>query len=339
MIFQTPKHLFLLWLIPILIALYIYANITRKKQLKTFIAEKLLPILNPTNCPTKQIWKTILTIIAIISLIIALSRPAWNPHPSKLKNKGRDAVFVLDVSKSMLATDMVPNRLQYAKLLILDALENLQGDRVALILFAGDAKIACPLTRDYNFFKMTLKNAQPSSIKKGGTMIGDAIRVAVKKLFKNKNLKYRDLIFITDGEDHDSSPINAAAEAGEKGVRIITIGIGDEKNGQRIPTDNNSSSKYIKYNGQYVWSKLDSKTLRKMATVTNGQYFPVSTNTINFGEEYAKIIKNSIKQETEEKNITIYEEKFQIFITIAIILLIIELLIGTTTKRGKITNE
>ena len=279
MILQNIKMLNFLWLIPILAAVVAYAWQKRKSALRLFIDAGLLDKIPISVSLAKRFWKSAAVLTAMAFIVIGMARPAWNPKPETIERKGRDVVFLLDVSKSMLAEDLVPNRLERAKLAILDCLETLQGDRIGLVAFAGTAAVKCPLTLDYGFFRMMLNNISTNSIARGGTLIGDALRKVMTDVFDDQVKEFKDIILITDGEDHDSFPVDAAKDVGEKGVRLIAIGLGDENEGKRIPVTNADGVKtFLKYNGQEIWSRLDADTLRKMVNATpGGKYLNVAT--------------------------------------------------------------
>mgnify|MGYP001822315453 CR=1 FL=1 len=327
--------LLLLWLLPAVAALYAYAAWRRKRAMRVFIDEGILDRISISSNQAGRRVKAALAMIALAFLVVALARPAWNPKPRTVQRRGRDIIFVLDVSRSMIAEDLVPSRLGKAKFAIMDMVENLEGDRVALVVFAGSAVLKCPLTLDYGFFKLMLEDVDIYSVSRGGTMIGDAVRKALDEAFDDQEKKYKDLILITDGEDHDSFPVEAAEEAGRQGVRIIAIGLGDEDQGKRIPvTDEHGRTTFLKYDGQEVWSRLDAATLRKMANKTpGGRYLNVSTGTIDLGDVYRKLIAGEEKREIESKTIKLYEEKFQIFLGFAIFFLAAEMLVSDRRRK------
>jgi Ca-activated chloride channel family protein len=327
--------LLLLWLLPVVAALYLYSAWRRKRAMRLFIEEDLLDRISMSVNQAGRRIKAALVITGLAFLIVALARPAWNPKPRTVQRRGRDIVFVLDVSRSMIAEDLVPNRLGKAKYAIMDMVNRLEGDRVALVVFAGSAVLKCPLTLDYGFFKLMLDDVDTYSISRGGTMIGDAVRKALDEAFDDQEKKYKDLMLITDGEDHDSFPVEAAEEAGRRGVRIIAIGLGDEDQGKRIPvTDEAGRRSFLKYKGQEVWSRLDAATLRKMANKTpGGRYLNVSTGTIDLGEVYMKLIAGEEKREIESKTINLYEEKFQIFVAFALFFLAVEMLVSERRRK------
>lgn len=323
------EMLHLLWLAPALIAVFVYAASRRKQALAKFAGTGALDRIGLSVRPGARLRKAILSTAAVALIIVALARPAWNPTERNVSRRGRDVVFVLDVSRSMLAEDLPPSRLDRAKLAILDAIESLEGDRVALVAFAGAAAVKCPLTLDYGFFRMALEDISPDSVARGGTLIGDALRKTLSEVFDDKPSQFRDVILITDGEDHESFPIEAAAALGERGARLIAIGLGDEDAGKRIPTtDEAGRTTFLTYDGREVWSKLDASSLRKMASSTpGGRYLNVATGAFDLGEIYQQLIASADRRDLEERTIERYEEKFQIFLGAGFLLLCFESLI------------
>ena len=327
----------LLWFVPAILVLFVWAAYMRKRSLRRFVDAGILDRLVLSVNEARRWWKAVLVVLGFAFVVLALARPAWNPKPRTVERRGRDIVFVLDVSRSMLAEDLAPNRLERAKLAITDMIERLRGDRVALVVFAGSSVLKCPLTMDYGFFKLMLDDVDVMSVSRGGTMIGDAIRKALDDAFDDQEKKYKDIILITDGEDHDSFPVEAAEEAGERGVRIIAIGLGDEIQGKRIPSTGEGGARtFLTYKGQEVWSKLDAATLRKMVNQTpGGRYLNVATGTIDLGDVYTKLIAGEEKREIESKTVKLYEEKFQIFVSIAIALLLVEMVVGERRRIAR----
>ena len=326
-----------LWVLPVVFLLFLYGWSKKRKALEMFIEAGLLDRIHISADKSKKYFKAVLILLSLAFIIFALTRPSWNPKPEKIERKGRDIVFLLDVSKSMLAEDLVPNRLERAKLAISDCVDQLMGDRVALVAFAGTAAIKCPLTQDYGFFKMMLKSISTDSIARGGTMMGDSIRLLINDVFDDQAKEYKDIVLITDGEDHDSFPVEAAKKAGEKGMRLIAIGLGDENEGKRIPIINERGEKtFLKYNDKEVWSRLDADTLRKMVNVTpGGKYFNVATGTIDLGTVYRQLIAGAEKKELESETIKRYEEKFQIFLSIAFLFLCVEFVVSDRKRVGR----
>jgi Ca-activated chloride channel family protein len=331
---HSIEMLYLLWLLPLLLGLFLYSANRRKQLLQHFIHRGLQQKLVFVN-PVRRRWKAVLLLAGFGLLVISLARPAWNLEQTTITRTGRDVVFVLDVSRSMLAEDLAPNRLERAKLAIADVIDKLRGDRVGLLVFAGTAAVKCPLTLDYGFFRMMLDNVTTESISRGGTMIGDALRLVLDQMLDAQEKKYKDIVLITDGEDHESFPIEAAKAAAEKGVRLFIIGLGDENEGKRIPVvDASGRRTFMRYEGKEIWSRLDAETLREMALATPGsRYLNVATGTIDLGEVYMQLIGSAEKKEQEEETIEKYEEKFQVFLGICFLLLCIEALISER-RRG-----
>jgi len=334
--FADIQMFHLLWVLPVVLSLYIYAARRRRVAMRVFADIQMQKHINLSTSATRRRWKAAGVLAALLMLVAALVRPGWNPQPRKLERLGRDVIFVLDVSRSMLAEDLKPNRLERAKLAILDCIGRLQGDRVGLVAFAGTAAVKCPLTLDYGFFRMMLAQVDTTAIARGGTMIGDAVRTTLDKVFDDLDKKYKDIILITDGEDHDSFPVQAAEEAGNRGVRIIAIGLGDENEGRRVPiTDDSGRKTFLTYEGEEVWSKLDADTLREMANATpDGKYLNVSTGTIDLGDVYEKLVVGAEKKELESRTVTLYEEKFQIFLALALAVLCLEAVTGVRKRRS-----
>lgn len=332
---QQIQMLHLLWLLPVILACFLYAGSKRRKTLQVFANPDLLAQLNDAINPARRRWKLFAILLATAFIVLGLCRPAWNLKPQTLERRGRDVVFLLDVSRSMLAEDLKPNRLERAKLAIRDCIEKLQGDRVALVAFAGNAAVKCPLTLDYGFFRTMLESVSPQDIDRGGTMIGDALRLTMDQVFDKQTGKFKDIVLITDGEDHESFPEQAAEEIGKRDIRLLAIGLGDENQGRRIPyTDDAGNKTFLKYKGREVWSKLDADTLRKMVNATpGGKYFNVATGTIDLGNIYTRLIAGAEKKELEARTMQQYEEKFQIFLAVALMALCVETIISERKKK------
>jgi Ca-activated chloride channel family protein len=326
---HSVEMLYLFWLLPLFLGLFLYNAGRRRQLLARLVHTGLQPRLVSVN-PVRRRWKASLLLAGFAMLVLGLSRPAWNLQQTKVARTGRDVIFVLDVSRSMLAEDLAPNRLQRAKLAISDVIAKLQGDRVGLVVFAGNAAVKCPPTLNYGFFKMMLNSITADSISRGGTMIGDALRLVLDQMLDKQERKYRDIVLITDGEDHESFPVEAAKEAAARGVRLLIIGLGDEKEGERIPfTDASGRRTFMQYQGREVWSRLDANTLREMVQAAPGsRYLNVATGSIDLGEVYMQLIGSAEKKEFEEVTIERYDEKFQIFLGIGFLLLTIEALIS-----------
>jgi Ca-activated chloride channel family protein len=331
----NDRALWLLFAVPVvLIPVYVWCFWRKSRALKALASVEMLKKINISVSLKKQLFKALLLLSAFVIIVIALTQPRWNPQAQKIKRQGRDVCILLDTSRSMLAEDIKPSRLERSKLAIKDLMEVLQGDRMAIVTFAGNASVKCPLTQDYAFVRMVLDDISTESTTRGGTMIGDAIRKAAEDVFDRQSREYKDIILITDGEDHDSFPVQAAEKAAKEGIRIIAIGLGDENTGCRIPITGPSGEKtFLKYNGQEVWSKLDADTLRKVVYATNGgKYLSVEPGTtLDLGQIYEGLIASAQKRELESTTMTRYDERFQVFLALGLGLIVWEYL--TSEKK------
>ena len=233
------------------------------------------------------------------------------------------------------AEDINPNRLERAKIAIGDLMETIRGDRIGIITFAGSASVKCPLTQDYAFARMALDQISTESAPRGGTNVGDAIRKAVSDVFDQQVKEFKDIILITDCDDQQESfPVKAAEAAGQQGIRIIAVGLGNPNEGARIPiTGTDGTKTFLKYQGQEVWTKLDEKTLRQIAAATTaGAYIPVQTGTFDLGRIYTDLVASAERRELESTTVLHYDEKFQIFLAAALILIVTEECISERKK-------
>jgi Ca-activated chloride channel family protein len=321
--FGNLTYLFLLWLIPCLVFFYIYTFLKRAKSIKIFCGEKLFPKLVPSIQKGRQKLKAFLLIAGIFFLLIALVRPKWGFHWEDIKRLGVDIIVAVDVSKSMLAQDVEPNRLERAKREVYDLCGMLDGDRIGLIAFAGTSFVQCPLTLDYGAFRMFLDYLDPDLIPTPGTEIGGVIQRAMES-FSRRERESKALIIITDGEDHGKDLIDIAKKAKKEGIKIFTIGIGS-LDGTPIPLNDGSGGFLKDRKGNLVLSRLDEKTLQKIALETGGIYVRSVTGDMDLEKIYRSQIKGTIEQKelrsTRKKR---WEERFQWFVLIGLILVVTE---------------
>jgi len=280
-------------------------------------------------------WRLALLVLTAVTIILALTRPAINPHPKRITRDSRDVVFMLDVSKSMLAEDRLPNRLGSAKASIAQCVESLEDHRVGLVVFAGSSSIVCPLTMDKDFFLEALDKTGPDSVAHGGTRIGDALLKACDKLFSNSKHGYRDIVLLSDGGDQSEGIDSAVEQLDDKQVRLLAIGIGDEKVGARIPVSNGSSD-YLLYKNQEVWSKLDGALLSKLVNDCNeAAYIPVGTRQMALDQIYQRLSSQSGNQQLAEEIVIDYDEIFHWFIACSLLFLLLMALIPHTLRRPR----
>ena len=334
----NDKTLWLLFAVPVaLLPAYVWCFWRKGATLRILADNEMLKKINNSVSMKKQVFKALLLVLAFVSIALALTEPKWNPQPQQIRRQGRDIAILLDTSRSMLAEDIKPNRLERSKIAIGDLLETLQGDRIAIVTFAGNSTVKCPLTQDYAFVRMALADISTESTSRGGTVIGDAVRKATTEVFDRQSREFKDIILITDGEEHEgeeSFPVQAAEKAAEEGIRIIAIGLGDEDQGARIPiTGPDGRTTFLMYDGKEVWSKLAGDKLREIVFPTGGKFLAVGQGeTFNLDQIYSDLIATAAKRELESMTMMKYDEKFQIFLMLGIILIICEALISERKK-------
>ncbi len=335
--FASITYLFLLWVIPALVFLYVYAFLKKQKLLKDFCGPVLLARLVPAAGKTRQRLKAFLIIAAVTCLIAALARPRWGFHWEDIKRVGVDIIVAVDVSKSMLAEDVSPSRLERAKREVYDLSRMLEGDRVGLIAFAGTAFVQCPLTLDYGAFSIFLDYLSPDLVPVPGTAVGSAIRKATAS-FNTRDRKSKALILITDGEEHDAGALEAARDAKKAGIKIYTIGIG-RPDGSPIPLSDGSGGFLKDKSGNVVMSRLNETMLQKTALETGGIYVRSVTGDMDLERIYRSEIKTGIEQKelrsTRRKR---WEERFQLFIFAGIIFMLAEFFLRESRQARKETR-
>jgi Ca-activated chloride channel family protein len=272
-------------------------------------------------------------------LILALARPKFGVYFTEVSRRGADIVILLDVSKSMTAEDVGQSRLARAKSDIRDLLTRLGGDRVGLVVFAGKAVTKAPLTSDHGFFLSMLNEIDTDSAPRGGSLIGDGIRKCLEVLERRED-RDQAIVLITDGEDHESFPIEAARAAGERGVKILAIGLGDSKEGARIPVRQASGElKYLQHEGQEVWSKLHGELLEKIARETGGAYIPAGTRAYDLGELYEQHLVGLNRSEYRQEKRQLLKEQFQWPLAFGVVLLMAEILIPTYLRPRQVVGN
>ena len=330
MVWTDPHILLGLWLLPLVAGLLVYAQRKRAAVARQFAEAGMVGRLMPAEAGWRPWVKGGLFLLGLACLIVAGARPRFGLYVEKVSRQGADLIVLLDVSRSMTAEDVLPNRLQRAKMDIGNLLDRLVGDRVGLVVFAGKPVLKVPLTTDQGFFRMVLDEVGPHSAPRGGTLIGDGVRKCLDLLPDQRN-RDQAIVLITDGDDQQSYAEEAAQKAAERGVKIFTVGLGDAREGARIPVRDESkdqSVQYLEYEGQEVRSKLDEGLLQKIALTTGGAYIPAGTRVYDLGQIYtdhlAKLTRGQIHAEKRKR----YREQFQLFVGLGLGLLLIEMWIA-----------
>lgn len=326
-----PMMLYLLLVIPVFILLYILSSRIKKKALEAYGDWSLLIRLMPDYSGSRGILKLILLMLAWVMLVIGLADPQTGSKLEKIKRKGIDLVFALDVSNSMLAQDIAPNRLERAKQAIARLLDNLENDRVGLVVFAGNAYVQMPVTTDYSATRLFLSNINPGMIPTQGTSLGEAIETSVSCFGKTKQSKA--IILITDGENHEDDAIAAARSAASSGIRIFTIGMG-LPDGSPIPVYNSGVQIGFKKDsqGNTVISRLNDELLKEVAQAGKGVYVRANNSQAGVKEVFDQINKLE-KVEYDSQIFSDYEDRYQFFLLAGLLLLVIEVLISEKKSR------
>lgn len=326
--FAQPHFIALFLATCTLIIFYAWSFRIRRKVRERFAQRELLPELLTQVNPKRQMLRAACLVTGIFFCLVAWMRPQWGFRWQEVKRRGLDIIIAVDTSKSMLASDIKPNRLERAKLAIRDFAQNLKGDRIGLVAFAGSAFLECPLTVDYGGFLLSLENVDTGTIPKGGTFISGAIKEAMRS-FPTGEKKSKVLVIITDGEDHEGDPVLSAEEAKKEGVIIFCIGIGTRE-GELIFVDEQGGDKeFLKDSqGNAVKSRLNEEVLQKIALTTGGMY--IRSTSAEFGLDllYRKRLSAMEKSDFESKMNKFYEERYQIFLALGLLLILTETLIS-----------
>lgn len=324
-----PQYLLIIPVIPVLFLLYALARRARRKRVLTFGDRELVESLIPSASGSRGWIKLTIFSLALFFFSVGLSRPQIGAKLKEVETQGVEIVIALDVSNSMLAEDYSPNRLERAKLAISRLVDKLKDDRVGLIVFAGDAYVQLPVTTDYVSAKIFLNSITTGSVPVQGTALASAINTAVKS-FSLDSKGSRAVIVITDGENHEDDPLEAAATANDLGVRIFTLGIGSPE-GKPIPMPDGQLLK--DKDGNIVVTKLDEETLAQIAQKGGGVYVRAGNN--DFGlDAIVEKIHNMDKQSYKSVVFEDFDEQYMYFFAISLFFLLLEFII--VSKRGRV---
>jgi len=321
----NPQNLYLLFLLPVfMIFMYVYHK-RRNRYYKKFCDEKLIPFHNQNFSNFYYNLRTVVLMISYIFLVIALARPQWDREIRVVESFGQDLVFVIDVSKSMDAQDINPTRLSRAKTQINLFLDELKGDRVAVVAFAGNAVLACPLTTDYAALKLVVSNLSTETVTNYGTNIGEALKVAA--LVFEKEINAKTLILLSDGEDLEAKALEQASLLAQEGIVLYSIGIGTPEGSPLLIENEKGQNEYAKDDkGNVVITRVDVVGLHRLAEITNGQFFMI---TPNYSEifEILKQIQNNEKTKFSTHQYFRFKEQYHFFLFLALMFLVMENLI------------
>jgi len=321
---ESPKYFYLLVLIPLVAVIFLFNLYWKRKQQAAFADMELFQKLSPEQSVFKPVLKLVIVLLAISCVVIALVNPKMGTKMETVKRQGIDIVFAIDISKSMLAEDIAPNRLEKTKQLVSQIINQFGNDRVGIVGYAGSAYPVLPMTTDYSIAKMYLQSMNTNMVSSQGTAFNDAIKLSVDYFDIKDTSKL--IILVSDGEDHGDGAEEAIEMAQEKGVRILTIGVGSEK-GALIPLIDNSGkiTSYKKdQNGENVITKLYPDVLQNIANKTKSKYI-VGSNTKEVVEEVKKALDKIEKSEFESQQIADFESQYQWFLALGFLLLLADL--------------
>lgn len=334
--FAHPEYLYALFVLPVIFILFLLMNSWKKRARRKLGEDFLIEKLADRHSRTKPVFKLIISLLAYAFIIIACANPQIGTRLEEVKREGVDIIIALDVSNSMKAEDIRPNRLERSKQAISRLLDGLENDRIGLIVFAGQAYVQLPITSDYAAAKLFLQSIETEIIPTQGTCIGCAIELA-ETSFTGNDKKFKALIIITDGENHEEDAVDAAKKANEKGIIIHTIGMGSIE-GAPIPIFRNGFQTDFQKDrdGKTVITKLETLTLEKIAAEGKGVFIQASNNDDGLNSIFNQINKME-KKSFGTKQFTGFEDRFQYFLAAGLLLLLIEFSI--TGLKSKIIQK
>ena len=320
---DEKKYLYLLFILPILVVIFLYNLYWKRKKQREFGDVELIKRLSPDKSPFKSTLKFVVLLLAFACLIMALVNPKIGTKTETVKREGIDIVFAVDVSKSMLAEDIAPNRLDKTKQIISQIMNELGSDRIGVVAYAGSAFPVLPLTTDYGVAKMFVQSMTPGMVSSKGTSIEDAIKIS-ESYFDPKSKTSKLVILISDGEDHSEGAKATAEEAKKAGLKILTIGVGTTKGGP-IPLKRNGVVESFQRDRQneVVITKLNESSLQEIAKITEGKYIN-GRNTKEVVDFVKNALENIEKTEFESTQFTDFNSQFQWFLGMGLLLLVVD---------------
>lgn len=328
--FANIEMLWLLVTVPVFIAAYIWYTLRKRRQLEEFGDKELVEQLMPNASRVRPNVKFSILMVALVLLIIAAARPQWGQNEHTEKRQGIEAIIALDISNSMLAEDVAPNRLDRAKQMLSKLIDQMVDDKVGLVVFAGDAFVQLPITCDYVSAKMFLNSIKPELIKTQGTAIGQALSTSIR-CFGEQSDASRAIILITDGENHEDDAVAVATRAKELGIKVLVVGIGKPE-GSPIPMPGTNSFRKDR-EGNVVVSRLNEEMCREIAKAGDGIYVRCD-NTNTATKAIQKELDTLATQDIETQVFTDYNEQFQSFALIALLLLVIDFFVFNRKNKS-----
>ena len=325
--FGDALALWTLVLVPLLVLLYGYAGRRGRALLDRFGEHDLVRKLRPAVSLTAQRWKAALVVAAVALLAFALARPQFGTRVETVRRQGQDVIVALDVSRSMYAEDIAPNRLERARIEVGRIIQRLDGDRIGLVAFAGDAFVQSPLTADYGAAMMFLNAMDPESMSTQGTDLARAIEVSIEALEETPP-ENRIVVVVTDGEDHEGGLAEALVAAGEAEVTIHTVGVGSAEG---VPLPDVGGGFRRDDAGNVITTRLNEGALQDVALQTGGEYHRIGQGVGGLGRLVERIEGGG--REVESREVTQYEEQYQIFLGAALLLLVLEFIVPGRRKR------
>lgn len=331
--FAHPEYLYLLLVLPLLVALHIVSGVIRNRRIKSYGSKELVELLMPESSLLRQNLKFWLLFCVYALACFVIARPQFGSKQETVTRTGIETIIAMDISNSMLADDVQPSRLEKSKRIVSNLVDQFKDDKVGLILFAGDAYVQLPITNDYISAKVFLNSITPSLIARQGTNIKDAVDLATRSFTPNDGVG-KAIILITDGENHEDGAVEAVKAAANKGYMVYVLGVGSPS-GSPIPGDKKGEFRKDK-NGNVVVTKLNEEMCRELAAAGNGAYFYVD-NTNAAEKALKQELDKLAKSDVETTIYTDYDEQFQIVAWMALVLLLLELFISES-KNAKWKN-